>query len=215
MMRMIFDIIKNVWGDSPTHKKLLFCCLAAVGLIAVGWVLYVTAEFWLPLLVVGLVLTKAVWDAVRQASQRQECLRLDERQESVQRVLGFVQWFFCRSQRDRLGIKAIPLTASLAYLTQHTKTEETNNGGYLHIVSVGLEEFNTSSFYLLWESLVEPMNEAVQEYCDLYQLHSTGNVLPFQVLSVDIVDGAIRPEIVLKILDISKTGVCVSNPIIK
>lgn len=204
-MTSFFSFIKSWWRESATTKKLVVCSGVLVGLIAAVWALGRTVQHWLPGVALAALLFLAAKGKCTEVQQRQEYCRQQFLINSRQNVLNFIQWLFAKQQRDRMGIHAVPLTSSLAYLNQHTTSEYTQEG-LVHTVTVGLAEFNTASLYLLWESLTEPMNEALTEYCRLHNSNHSDKLMQFQVVSAIITDGAIRPEIILKILDCESCG---------
>ena len=192
--------LKRWWGESPTTHRLGLIAALAGGAVLVGWVLYRTAGLWLPPVVCLALVVWAVMDSCKQAAQRQQGEQQTALQQSQREAAEFTQWLFCKQQRDMLGIQAVPLVASLAYLARHIESEQTPVG-LVHTLNVGLQSFNQQAFYLLWESLKEPINEALANYCSLKKLVLPDGSARFTVVSVDILDGAILPQIVLKIAD--------------
>lgn len=194
------SFLKQWWGKSPTTHRLGLIAALVGGVVLVGWVLYRTATLWLPPVVCLALVVWAVVDGCKQAAQRQQGEQQTALQQSQREAAEFVQWVFSKQQRDMLGIQAVPLVASLAYLTRHIESEQTPVG-LVHTLNIGLQSFNQQAFYLLWESLNEPINEALANYCSLKSLILPDGSARFTVVSVDILDGAILPQIVLKIAD--------------
>lgn len=192
--------LKRWWGERPTTHRVFLIAALAGGVVLVGWVLYRTAGLWLPPVVCLAVVVWAVVDSCKQAAQQQQGEQQTALQQSQREAAEFTQWMFCKQQRDMLGIQAVPLVASLAYLARHIESEQTPVG-LVHTLNVGLQSFNQQAFYLLWESLKEPINEALANYCSLKKLVLPDGSARFTVVSVDILDGAILPQIVLKIAD--------------
>lgn len=199
MMRWL-GFLKQWWGKSPTTHRLGLIAALAGGVVLVGWVLYHTAGLWLPPVVCLAVVVWAVVDSCKQAAQQQQGEQQTALQQSQQKAAEFTQWLFCKQQRDMLGIQAVPLVTSMAYLSRHIESEQTP-AGLVHTLNVGLQSFNQQAFYLLWESLKEPINEALANYCSLKSLVLPDGSARFTVVSVDILDGAILPQIMLKIAD--------------
>lgn len=199
-MKRWFSFLKQWWGESPTTHRLVLVAALAGGVVLVGWVLYRTAGLWLPPVVCLALVVWAVMDSCKQAAQRQQGEQQTALQQSQREAAEFAQWVFSKQQRDMLGIQAVPLVASLAYLARHIESEQTPVG-LVHTLNVGLQSFNQQAFYLLWESLKEPINEALSNYCSLKDLTLSDGSARFTVVSVDILDGAILPQIVLKIAD--------------
>ena len=164
------------------------------------WLLFFTARLWLPPMVCAGFVVWAIVDRSRQVTQQQQAEQQTAFQQSQREAAEFTQWLFCKQQRDLLGIQAVPLVSSLAYLARHIASEQTP-AGLVHTLTIGLQSFNAQSFYLLWESLREPINEALVNYCSLKSLVLTDGSARFAVSSVDILDGAVLPQIVLKIVD--------------
>lgn len=192
--------LKRWWGERPTVHRLGLIAVLAGGAVLVGWVLYRTAGLWLPPVVCLTLVVWAVMDSCKQAAQRQQGEQQTALQQSQREAAEFVQWLFCKQQRDMLGIQAVPLVASLAHLARHIESEQTPVG-LVHTLNIGLQSFNQQAFYLLWESLKEPINEALVNYCSLKNLVLADGSARFTIVSVDILDGAILPQIVLKIAD--------------
>lgn len=192
--------LKRWWGERPTVHRLGLIAVLAGGAVLVGWVLYRTAGLWLPPVVCLALVVWAVMDSCKQAAQRQQGEQQTALQQSQREAAEFAQWMFCKQQRDMLGIQAVPLVASLAYLARHIESEQTPVG-LVHTLNIGLQSFNQQSFYLLWESLKEPINEALVNYCSLKRFVLPDGSARFTIVSVDILDGAILPQIVLKIAD--------------
>lgn len=199
-MMKLFSFLKNWWGERPTTHRVFLIAALAGGVVLVGWVLYRTAGLWLPPVVCLALVVWAVMDSCKQAAQRQQGEQQTALQQSQREAAEFVQWVFSKQQRDMLGIQAVPLVASLAYLARHIESEQTPVG-LVHTLTIGLQSFNQQAFYLLWESLKEPINEALANYCSLKNLVLSDGSARFTVVSVDILDGAILPQIVLKIAD--------------
>ena len=199
-MRGWFSFLKEWWGFRPTTHRLGLIAVLAGGVVLVGWVLYRTAGLWLPPVVCLALVVWAVVDSCKQAAQRQQGEQQTALQQSQREAAECVQWMFCKQQRDMLGIQAVPLVAALAYLARHIESEQTPVG-LVHTLNIGLQSFNQQAFYLLWESLSEPINEALANYCSLKKLTLPDGSARFTAVSVDILDGAILPQIVLKIAD--------------
>lgn len=199
-MMKLFSFLKNWWGERPTIHRVFLIAALAGGVVLVGWVLYRTAGLWLPPVVCLALVVWAVVDSCKQAAQRQQGEQQTALQQSQREAAQFTQWLFCKQQRDLLGIQAVPLVASLAHLARHIESEQTPVG-LVHTLNVGLQSFNQQAFYLLWESLKEPINEALANYCSLKNLVLPDGSARFTMVSVDILDGAILPQIVLKIAD--------------
>ena len=199
MMRWL-GFLKQWWGKSPTTHRLGLIAALAGGVVLVGWVLYRTAGLWLPPVVCLAVVVWAVVDSCKQAAQQQQGEQQTALQQSQREAAEFTQWLFCKQQRDMLGIQAVPLVTSMAYLARHIESEQTPVG-LVHTLNIGLQSFNQQAFYLLWESLKEPINEALVNYCSLKRFVLPDGSARFTVVSVDILDGAILPQIVLKIAD--------------
>lgn len=199
-MRKLFSFLKTWWGERPTIHRVFLIAALAGGVVLVGWVLYRTAGLWLPPVVCLALVVWAVVDSYKQAAQRQQGEQQTALQQSQREAAEFTQWLFCKQQRDLLGIQAVPLVASLAHLARHIESEQTPVG-LVHTLNVGLQSFNQQAFYLLWESLKEPIDEALANYCSLKNLVLPDGSARFTVVSVDILDGAILPQIVLKIAD--------------
>ena len=192
--------LKRWWGERPTTHRVCLIAALAGGAVLVGWVLYRTAGLWLPPVVCLALVVWAVMDSCKQAAQRQQGEQQTALQQSQREAAEFAQWLFCKQQRDMLGIQAVPLVAALAYLARHIESEQTPVG-LVHTLNIGLQSFNQQAFYLLWESLSEPINEALANYCSLKSLVLPDGSARFTVVSVDILDGAILPQIMLKIAD--------------
>lgn len=199
-MKRWLSFFKQWWGKSPTTHRLGLVAALAGGVVLVGWVLYRTATLWLPPVVCLALVVWAVVDGCKQAAERQQGEQQTALQQSQREAAEFVQWVFSKQQRDMLGIQAVPLVASLAYLARHIESEQTPVG-LVHTLNIGLQSFNQQAFYLLWESLKEPINEALVNYCSLKRFVLPDGSARFTVVSVDILDGAILPQIVLKIAD--------------
>lgn len=195
-----FSFLKEWWGKRPTTHRLGLVAALAGGAVLVSWVLYRTAGLWLPPVVCLALVVWAVVDSCKQAAQRQQSEQQTALQQSQREAAEFAQWVFSKQQRDMLGIQTVPLVASLAYLARHIESEQTPVG-LVHTLNIGLQSFNQQAFYLLWESLNEPINEALANYCSLKTLVLPDGSARFTVVSVDILDGAILPQIVLKIAD--------------
>ena len=199
-MARLISTIKMRWHDASTLGRVRLCGVAALVILIVLAALFFTARLWLPPVVCLALAVWAIVDKSRQVTQRQQVEQLAASQQSQREAAEFVQWLFCKQQRDMLGIQAVPLVASLAYLARHIESEQTQ-AGLVHTLTIGLQSFNNQSFYLLWESLREPINEALVNYCSLKSLVLTDGSARFAVSSVDILDGAVLPQIVLKITD--------------
>lgn len=199
-MRRWISSLAKWWGERPTIHRVFLIAALAGGVVLVGWVLYRTAGLWLPPVVCLVLVVWAVVDSCKQAAQRQQGEQQTALQQSQREAAEFTQWLFCKQQRDLLGIQAVPLVASLAHLARHIESEQTPVG-LVHTLNVGLQSFNQQAFYLLWESLNEPINEALANYCSLKNLVLPDGSARFTMVSVDILDGAILPQIVLKIAD--------------
>lgn len=194
------SFLKQWWGKSPTTHRVFLIAALAGGTVLVVWVLYRTAGLWLPPVVCLALVVWALVDGCKQAAERQQGEQQTALQQSQREAAEFVQWVFSKQQREMLGIQAVPLVASLAYLARHIESEQTHVG-LVHTLTIGLQSFNQQAFYLLWESLNEPINEALANYCSLKTLVLPDGSARFTVVSVDILDGAILPQIVLKIAD--------------
>ena len=192
--------LKRWWVERPTTHRVFLIAALAGGVVLVGWVLYRTAGLWLPPVVCLALVVWAIMDSCKQAAQRQQGEQQTALQQSQREAAEFAQWMFCKQQRDMLGIQAVPLVASLAFLARHIESEQTPVG-LVHTLNIGLQSFNQQAFYLLWESLKEPINEALVNYCSLKNLVLADGSARFTVVSVDILDGAILPQIMLKIAD--------------
>lgn len=199
MSRLISNI-KMRWHDASTLGRVRLCGVAALVILIVLAALFFTARLWLPPVVCLALAVWAIVDRSRQVTQQQQAEQQTAFQQSQREVAEFTQWLFCKQQRDMLGIQAVPLVASLAYLARHIESEQTQ-AGLVHTLTIGLQAFNQQSFYLLWESLREPINEALLNYCSLKTLLLPDGSARFTVSSVDILDGAVLPQIVLKITD--------------
>ena len=199
-MSQLISTIKIKWRESSTLGRVALIAALAGGGALVVWLLFFTARLWLPPVVCLALAVWAIVDKSRQVTQRQQVEQIAAFQQSQREVAEFVQWVFSKQQRDMLGIQAVPLVASLAYLAKHIKSEQTA-AGLVHTLNIGLQAFNQQSFYLLWESLREPINEALLNYCSLKTLLLPDGSARFAVSSVDILDGAVLPQIVLKITD--------------
>lgn len=199
-MSRLISTIKIKWRESSTLGRVALIAALAGGGALVVWLLFFTARLWLPPVVCLALAVWAIVDKSRQVTQRQQVEQIAAFQQSQREVAEFVQWVFSKQQRDMLGIQAVPLVASLAYLAKHIKSEQTA-AGLVHTLNIGLQAFNQQSFYLLWESLREPINEALLNYCSLKTLLLPDGSARFAVSSVDILDGAVLPQIVLKITD--------------
>ena len=199
-MSRLISTIKIKWRESSTLGRVALIAALAGGGALVVWLLFFTARLWLPPVVCLALAVWAIVDKSRQVTQQQQFEQLAAFQQSQREAAEFVQWLFCKQQRDLLGIQAVPLVASLAYLARHIESEQTA-AGLVHTLNIGLQAFNQQSFYLLWESLREPINEALLNYCSLKTLLLPDGSARFTVSSVDILDGAILPQIVLKIAD--------------
>ena len=199
-MARLISTIKMRWHDASTLGRVRLCGVAALVILIVLAALFFTARLWLPPVVCLALAVWAIVDKSRQVTQRQQVEQIAAFQQSQREAAEFTQWLFCKQQRDMLGIQAVPLVASLAYLARHIDSEQTP-AGLVHTLTIGLQSFNNQSFYLLWESLREPINEALLNYCSLKTLLLPDGSARFAVSSVDILDGAILPQIVLKITD--------------
>ena len=199
-MARLISTIKMRWHDASTLGRVRLCCVVAATTLIVLAALFFTARLWLPPVVCLALAVWAIVDKSRQVTQRQQVEQVAAFQQSQREAAEFTQWLFCKQQRDMLGIQAVPLVASLAYLARHIDSEQTP-AGLVHTLTIGLQSFNNQSFYLLWESLREPINEALLNYCSLKTLLLPDGSARFAVSSVDILDGAILPQIVLKITD--------------
>ena len=199
-MRRFVSTIKIKWRESSTLGRVALIAALAGGGALVFWLLFFTARLWLPPVVCLALAVWAIVDKSRQVTQRQQVEQIAAFQQNQREVAEFVQWVFSKQQRDMLGIQAVPLVASLAYLAKHIKSEQTA-AGLVHTLNIGLQAFNQQSFYLLWESLRDPINEALLNYCSLKTLLLPDGSARFAVSSVDILDGAVLPQIVLKITD--------------
>lgn len=199
-MSRLISTIKIKWRESSTLGRVALIAALAGGGALVVWLLFFTARLWLPPVVCLALAVWAIVDKSRQVTQRQQVEQIAAFQQSQREAAEFTQWLFCKQQRDLLGIQAVPLVASLAYLARHIESEQTP-AGLVHTLTIGLQSFNSQSFYLLWESLREPINEALVNYCSLKNLILTNGSARFAVSSVDILDGAVLPQIVLKIVD--------------
>ena len=199
-MSRLISTIKIKWRESTTSGRVRLCCVVAATTLIVLAALLFTARLWLPPVVCLALAVWAIVDKSRQVTQRQQVEQIAAFQQSQREAAEFTQWLFCKQQRDLLGIQAVPLVASLAYLARHIESEQTQ-AGLVHTLTIGLQSFNNQSFYLLWESLREPINEALVNYCSLKNLVLTDGSARFAVSSVDILDGAVLPQIVLKIVD--------------
>lgn len=199
-MSRLISTIKIKWRESTTSGRVRLCCVVAATTLIVLAALLFTARLWLPPVVCAGLVVWAIVDKSRQVTQQQQFEQLAASQQSQREAAEFVQWLFCKQQRDMLGIQAVPLVASLAYLARHIASEQTP-AGLVHTLTIGLQSFNSQSFYLLWESLREPINEALVNYCSLKNLVLADGSARFAVSAVDILDGAVLPQIVLKITD--------------
>ncbi|OUP21755.1 hypothetical protein [Gemmiger sp. An194] len=199
-MARLISTIKMRWHDASTLGRVRLCCVVAATTLIVLAALFFTARLWLPPVVCLALAVWAIVDKSRQVTQRQQVEQIAAFQQSQREAAEFVQWLFCKQQRDILGIQAVPLVASLAYLARHIESEQTQ-AGLVHTLTIGLQSFNSQSFYLLWESLREPINEALLNYCSLKNILLADGSARFTVKSVDILDGAVLPQIVLKITD--------------
>lgn len=199
-MSRLISTIKIKWRESTTSGRVRLCCVVAATTLIVLAALFFTARLWLPPVVCLALAVWAIVDRSRQVTQRQQVEQIAAFQQSQREAAEFTQWLFCKQQRDMLGIQAVPLVASLAYLARHIESEQTQ-AGLVHTLNIGLQTFNQQAFYLLWESLREPINEALLNYCSLKNLVLADGSARFAVSSVDILDGAVLPQIVLKIVD--------------
>lgn len=199
-MSRLISTIKIKWRESSTLGRVALIAALAGGGALVVWLLFFTARLWLPPVVCLALAVWAIVDKSRQVTQQQQFEQLAAFQQSQRETAEFAQWLFCKQQRDMLGIQAVPLVASLAYLARHIESEQTQ-AGLVHTLTIGLQSFNNQSFYLLWESLREPINEALLNYCSLKNLVLADGSARFAVSAVDILDGAVLPQIVLKITD--------------
>lgn len=200
MIVRLISTIQMRWSNlSISGRVALIAALAGGGAIVLAALLF-TARLWLPPVVCAGLVVWAIVDKSRQVTQQQQFEQLAAFQQSQREAAEFAQWLFCKQQRDSLGIQAVPLVASLAYLARHIESEQTQ-AGLVHTLTIGLQSFNNQSFYLLWESLREPINEALLNYCSLKNLVLADGSARFAVSAVDILDGAVLPQIVLKITD--------------
>lgn len=200
MIVRLISTIQMRWSNlSISGRVALIAALAGGGAIVLA-ALFFTARLWLPPVVCAGLVVWAIVDKSRQVTQQQQAEQQTAFQQSQREAAEFAQWLFCKTQRDMLGIQAVPLVASFAYLARHIESEQTP-AGLVHTLNIGLQSFNQQSFYLLWESLREPINEALVNYCSLKKLILTDGSARFAVSSVDILDGAVLPQIVLKIVD--------------
>lgn len=199
-MAQLISTIKMRWHDASTLGRVRLCGVAALVILIVLAALFFTARLWLPPVVCLALVVWAIVDKSRQVTQQQQVEQIAAFQQSQREAAEFTQWLFCKQQRDLLGIQAVPLVASLAYLARHIESEQTQ-AGFVHTLNIGLQTFNQQAFYLLWESLREPINEALLNYCSLKNLVLPDGSARFAVSSVDILDGAVLPQIVLKIVD--------------
>ncbi|HJB20314.1 MAG TPA: hypothetical protein H9773_01260 [Candidatus Fournierella merdavium] len=199
-MSRLISTIKMRWHDASTLGRVRLCCVVAATTLIVLAALFFTARLWLPPVVCAGLVVWAIVDKSRQVTQQQQAEQQTAFQQSQREAAEFAQWLFCKTQRDMLGIQAVPLVTSLAYLARHIESEQTQ-AGLVHTLTIGLQSFNNQSFYLLWESLREPINEALLNYCSLKNLVSADGSARFAVSAVDILDGAVLPQIVLKITD--------------
>lgn len=199
MARLISNI-KMRWHDASTLGRVRLCGVAALVILIVLAALFFTARLWLPPVVCLALVVWAIVDKSRQVTQQQQAEQQTAFQQSQREAAEFAQWLFCKTQRDMLGIQAVPLVASMAYLSRHIESEQTQ-AGLVHTLNIGLQTFNQQAFYLLWESLREPINEALANYCSLKKLVLADGSARFAVSAVDILDGAVLPQIVLKITD--------------
>lgn len=200
MIARLISTIQMRWSNlSISGRVALIAALAGGGALVV-WLLFFTARLWLPPVVCAGLVVWAIVDRSRQVTQQQQAEQQTALQQSQREAAEFAQWLFCKTQRDMLGIQAVPLVASMAYLARHIESEQTQ-AGLVHTLTIGLQAFNQQSFYLLWESLREPINEALLNYCSLKTLLLPDGSARFTVSSVDILDGAVLPQIVLKITD--------------
>lgn len=199
-MSRLISTIKIKWRESTTSGRICLIGIVALVILIVLAALLFTARLWLPPMVCAGFVVWAIVDRSRQVTQQQQAEQQTAFQQSQREAAEFTQWLFCKQQRDLLGIQAVPLVSSLAYLARHIASEQTP-AGLVHTLTIGLQSFNSQSFYLLWESLREPINEALVNYCSLKNLILTDGSARFAVSSVDILDGAVLPQIVLKIVD--------------
>lgn len=199
-MARLISTIKMRWHDASTLGRVRLCGVAALVILIVLAALFFTARLWLPPVVCLALVVWAIVDKSRQVTQQQQAEQQTAFQQSQREAAEFAQWLFCKTQRDMLGIQAVPLVASMAYLSRHIESEQTQ-AGLVHTLTIGLQSFNNQSFYLLWESLKEPINEALANYCSLKSLVLPDGSARFAVSAVDILDGAVLPQIVLKITD--------------
>lgn len=199
-MARLISTIKMRWHESTTSGRVRLCGVAALVILIVLAALFFTARLWLPPVVCAGLVVWAIVDRSRQVTQQQQAEQQTALQQSQREAAEFAQWLFCKTQRDMLGIQAVPLVASMAYLSRHIESEQTQ-AGFVHTLNIGLQTFNQQAFYLLWESLREPINEALLNYCSLKNLVLPDGSARFTVASVDILDGAVLPQIVLKIVD--------------
>lgn len=200
MISRLISTIKIKWNETSILGRVRLCCIVASITLIVLATLFFTARLWLPPVVCAGFVVWAIVDKSKQVTHQQQAEQQTALQQSQREVAEFVQWVFSKQQRDMLGIQAVPLVASLAYLAKHIKSEQTA-AGLVHTLNIGLQAFNQQSFYLLWESLREPINEALLNYCSLKTLLLPDGSARFTVSSVDILDGAVLPQIVLKITD--------------
>lgn len=212
-MKRLLSILKCWWSESSsTHRLAVIAALSGWTILA-SMFLVMTIDYWAAPTIIFLFLVLYAWDWLRNFRQQQYAEQQKLWENSQKTAAEFVQWLFSKQQRDRLGIQAVPLSASLAYLTRHAQSEQTAQG-LVHTLSIGLQEFNTQRFYLLWESLAEPIDEALAEYCKIKGLVDVSGEPFLQMVSADILDGAIQPQIILKLADTKFYCRTNSNPIL-
>lgn len=182
------------------RERLIAVFLVLASSVVIVWCAYLTARFWLPPVACLALLVSSLTSRYKNNLQRQEFENQTCLENSRNEVAMFVQWLFCKNQRDALGIQAVPLVGSFVYLKRNMRSER-NRTEFIHTVSIGLQHFNTASFYLIWESLKEPIDEALFNYCNLKGLILSDRAPRFRVVSVNILDGAVLPQIVLTIAD--------------
>lgn len=205
--------LKKWWSESSTTHRVAVIAALSGWSILFGLLVYFTFDYWLFPVACAVFAGMFVWDNLKSFQQNKLAEQQSFLEDSQRTAAEFIQWLFSKQQRDRLGIQAVPLIASLAYLTRHAQSEQTAQG-LVHTFSIGLQEFNTQRFYLLWESLAEPIDEALAEYCRIKGLVDVSGEPFLQMVSADILDGAIQPQIVLKLADTKFCFLQKSNPIL-
>lgn len=199
-MNRIICFIKDWWLSASSKQKILAVLLALASLIFLLLIAYLTARFWLPFVVCIFLLGSAINTKYRNLQTLQKEKSKTFLEDSRSETAMFIQWLFCKNNRDFLGLQVIPLACSLAYLDRNIRTKQS---AYKleHTVSVGLQQFNTHSFYLLHRDLKNALNDALCNYCSLKSLTLPDGSPRFQLLSSQILDGAVLPEIVLVVVD--------------